>query len=234
MVADHIGRRECALRYSFFLIHVDRHLATGLDEHVLNWLRGSGRNEVAALSAEAWDLFVVVLIHLTSYNALKVTTILEGLVYPTWQYAACLQVSPQGPSLDIILPIINDLCSRLLLGDQTEPLMPPSDVLEFHGLQTERRDVYREPHFAALVTNIPVLVLLEQNTNISEYLRQNSTALREAICRSSVFRLGTYRELDAVHDAFQVVLCNPGVTEDKHEPLVSALKFIFNEGQTGL
>ena len=232
MVAEH-GRRECALRYSFFLIHVDRHLATGLDGHVLDWLRGSGRNEIATLPAEGWELFVVVLIHLTSYNALKVTSILEGLVYPTWQYAANIQVSPQGPSPEFVLPVINDLCSRLLLGDKTEPLMPPSDIVEFHGLQTERRDVYREPYFAVLVTNIPTLVLLEQNSNIPEHLRQNSTALREAICRSSVFRLGTYRELDIVHDAFQVVLSNPDVPEEKHEPLVSALKFIFNEGQTG-
>lgn len=233
MIADPDGRRECALRYSLFLIHVDRHLATGLDKHVLNWLQGSGRNEVAALSPEAWDLFVVVLIHLASYDSLKVTTILEGLIYPTWQYTAGLQVLPQSVPLETMLPIVNNLCACLLLEDKIEAGIPPSDILEFHGLQTGRRDVYREPYFSALVKNIPTLVLLEQNANVPEPLRQSSITLREAICSSSVFRLGTYRELDTVHDAFQVVLCNPDVPEEKHESLVSALKFIFNEGQTG-
>lgn len=233
VIAEPSGRHDCALRYSLFLIHVDRHLASGLDEHVLSWLRGSGKNEVAALSAEAWDLFVVLLLHLASYESLKVTTILEGLVYPSWQYTATLQAHPQGISLDIMLPIVNHLCACLLLESKVEPGVPPTDIMELHGLQTGRRDVYREPYFSALVKNIPTLVLLEQNSNVPESLRQSSCMLREAICSSSVFRLGTYRELDTVHDAFQLVLCNPNVPEEKHESLVSALKFIFNERQTG-
>ena len=233
MVEDPAGRRSCALRYSAFLIQVDRHLATGLDEQVVAWLKGSGKNEVAALSPDAWDLFVVVLMHLASYNSLTVTTILDGLIYPAWQYASRVQTPQQGASLESTLPVVNDLCNRLLLVDWSADGIPPLDYLEFQGLQTGRRDVYREPYFSFLVKNIPTLVLLEQNANVPEPLRQNSSALREALCSSSVFRLGTYRELDAVHDAFQVVLANPAVPEEKHESLISALRFIFNEGHKG-
>ncbi|EKM53974.1 uncharacterized protein PHACADRAFT_196411 [Phanerochaete carnosa HHB-10118-sp] len=231
MIEDPAGRRSCALRYSTFLIHVDRHLATGLDEHVLGWLRGSGKNEVAALSTETWDLFVVVLLHLASSNALAVTSLLEGLVYPAWQTASTLSSPQQGASMEIILPVVNDLCTRLLLIDGTDSEVPPLDFLQYHGLQTGRRDVYRGPYFAALVKIIPTLVLLEHNINIPEHLRQGCGVLRVALCSSSVFRMGTFRELDTVHDAFQAVLANPEVPEEKHEPLIAALKLIFNEGQ---
>lgn len=234
MIVDPDGRRACALRYSSFLIQVDRHLASGLDQHALDWFRGAGRNEVAALSAEAWDLFVVVLMHLVSHDSLTVTTLLEGLVYPAWQLASSTQAAQQVPLLEAMLPIVNDLCSRLLLLDWAEDGLPPSDVLEYQGLQTGRRDVYREPHFSALVKNIPTLVLLEQNTTVPEHLRQGCSALREAICSLSVFRMATYRELDTVHDAFQAALANPEVPEEKHESLIIALKFIFNEGQQGM
>lgn len=233
MIEDPAGRRSCALRYSTFLIHVDRHLATGLDKHALDWLRGSGKNEIAALSPETWDLFVVVLLHLISTNALTVTSILGGLIYPAWQSASTLSSALQGTSLEVILPVVNDLCSRLLLIDDINSDVPPLDFLQHHGLMTGRRDVYREPYFTALVKTIPTLVLLEQNPNIPETLRQGCGALRVALCSSSVFRMGTFRELDCVHDAFQIVLANPDVPEEKRELLISALKLIFNEGQQG-
>lgn len=232
MIEDTAGRRSCALRYSTFLIQVDRHLAIGLDEHALNWLRGSGKNEVVALSTETWDLFVVVLLHLASSNALAVTSILEGLVYPAWQAASAASLQ-QSASLEAILPVVNDLCTRLLLTDSTDSKIPPLDFLQRQGLQTGRRDVYREPYFTALVKTIPTLVLLEHNANIPELLRQGCGVLRVALCGSSVFRMGTYRELDTVHDAFQSMLANPEVPEEKHEPLISALKLMFNEGQQG-
>ncbi|KAJ7251846.1 hypothetical protein B0H12DRAFT_1202710 [Mycena haematopus] len=49
-----------------------QHLPKGLDEEVLQWFVGPGKNEVAALEADAWDV-------------LTTTTILQGLVYPAWQ-----------------------------------------------------------------------------------------------------------------------------------------------------
>jgi mediator of RNA polymerase II transcription subunit 12, fungi type len=233
MVADPAGRRGCALRYSSFLIQVDRHLATGLDEHVLAWLKGSGRNEVAALSTDAWDLFVVVLVHLASHNSLTVTTILEGIVYPAWQVASKIQSPQQGIALESMLPTVDDLCACLLLRDGSSDTVPPLNFLESQGLQTGRRDVYREPHFSSVVRHIPVLVLLEQNANVPEKLRKDCSVLRKEICSSNIFRLATYRELDIVQDAFQVVLANPEVPEEKHEALISALRFIFNEGHEG-
>lgn len=234
MINDLPGRRICALRYASFLTHVDQHIPAGSDSHILAWFLGSGRNEVEALSSEAWDVVTVVLLHLSIYGALATTTILQGLVYPTWQAAAFASSSQQGSSLEVLLGAVIDLCAHLLLKDICGDGYPPVDFFEVHGLHTRRRDVYREPYFSHLVQNIPALVLVEQNLNLSDQLRLASRAFRESLCSTSVFRLGVYRDLDTVHTAFEQMLTNSDVPDDFHEPLVNALRLMFNEGQQGM
>lgn len=233
MVDDVSTRRVCALRYAAFLTHVDQHIPTGSDDHILSWFLGSGRQEVEALSAEAWDVVTVVLIHLSIYGALATTTILQGLVYPVWQMAASTSSAQQGSALEVLLEAVNELCMHLLLKDVTNSEYPPFNVFEVHGLHTRRRDVYREPHFSRLVQNIPALVLSEQNANLPDRSRYAFRSFRESLCCQSVFRLGVFRDLDTVHAAFDKVLANADVAEELHEPLVSALRLMFNEGQQG-
>ncbi|KAH9858392.1 hypothetical protein C2E23DRAFT_767676 [Lenzites betulinus] len=232
MIEDVPGRRACALRYATFLLHVDQHLPRGFDEQIRAWLLGSGRNEVAALSPDAWDIVTVVLLYLICYGALTTTTMLESLIYQVWQTGAGVTSEEQAQALETLLAWCNILFEHLLLRDECGTGLPPVDVFEAQGLQTRRRDVFREPHFSNLVAHFPALVLIEQNRYLPEALRHASMNLRRTICRVSVFRQGIYRDLDAVRLAFEKLL--ESVPDELHEPLVSALRLMLNDpGQDG-
>ncbi|KAI0769653.1 hypothetical protein BD413DRAFT_627402 [Trametes elegans] len=234
MIEDVAGRRACALRYAAFLLHVDQHLPRGFDEQIRAWFLGSGRNEVAALTPDAWAVLTVVLLFLVCYGALTTTTVLESLVYPVWQAGAGVAAEEQAQGLEPLLTSVNTLFEHLLLRDECGTGLPPVDVFEAQGLQTRRRDVFREPHFCSLVANFPALVLIEQNRYLPEALRAASMAMRRTICRVSVFRQGIYRDLDAVRLAFEKLLESQSVPDELHEPLVSALRLMLNDpGQDG-
>lgn len=233
MLADLSDRRVCALRYGAFLVHVDQHMAAGLDEQILTWFQGSGRNEIAALTAEAWDVVIVVLLYLSIHGALSTTTILEGLIYPVWQIGTTIMKTEQPFPFETLLTAVNDLCARLLLNKECKGDFPPANFFEARGLYARRRDVYREPYFAFLVQHIPTLVLVEQNLSLTDTLRQSSLSLREGICRAKVFRQGIYRDLDTVHRAFQNLLEKQDVSGELHERLVNALRLMLNDGFEG-
>ncbi|KAH9894990.1 hypothetical protein C8Q73DRAFT_745370 [Cubamyces lactineus] len=234
MMGDVSERRACALRYATFLLHVDQHLPRGFDEQIRAWFLGSGRNEVAALTPDAWDVVTVVLLYLICYGALTTTTILESLIYQVWQAGANVTSEEQAQSLETLLSSVNTLFEHLLLRDECGTGLPPVDVFEAQGLQTRRRDVFREPHFSSLVANFPALVLIEQNRYLPEALRAASTTLRRTICRVNVFRQGIYRDLDAVRLAFERLLESQNIPDELHEPLVSALRLMLNDpGQDG-
>ena len=229
MIADVDGRRACALKYAQFLWQIDQHLPQGFDCHVLEWFLGSGKNEAAALSIDVWDIVMVVLLQLCIYGALTTTTILQGLIYPVWQSAATASTAEQGQGLEVLLSAVNTLFEHLLLKDECGPGLPPSDIFEAQGLQTRRRDVFRAPHFSKLVDNLPALVLVEHNHFLSDTSRQGSRALRESVCRFSVFRLGVYRDLDAVRYAFEKLLESRTVSEELHADLVTALRLMLRD-----
>ncbi|KAG6857783.1 hypothetical protein H0H87_004199 [Tephrocybe sp. NHM501043] len=207
MTSDEAGRRVCALRYGVFLWHVDQHLALGLDGEVLRWFLGPGRNEVAALNSEAWDVLIVVLLYLSVHGALKTTTILQGLVYPAWQQAANTTVELSFPTIETFLRSANDICRRLLLSDDINDNLPPADLFEIH---------------------IPVLICLENNLLISEELRADSTSLRLLMSQNEGFRQGAYRNLDAIREAFELSLHH---LEDSngtlHKRIVAGLRILL-------
>ncbi len=234
MFPDVSARRTCALRYGAFLMHVDQHLPRGFDEQIRSWLLGSGRNEIAALTTETWDVVTVVLLYLACYGALTTTTILEALVFEVWQAGANVSSEEQGQQLEILLISVNGLFEHLLLLDECGAGLPPADVFEAQGLQTRRRDVFREPHFSLLVANFPALVLIEQNRCFSETLRAASTTLRRTICRVNVFRQGIYRDLDAVRLTFEKLLESQNISDDLHGPLVEALRLMLNDAGQGM
>ncbi|OJT09261.1 Mediator of RNA polymerase II transcription subunit 12 [Trametes pubescens] len=233
MIEDVAGRRACALRYATFLLHVDQHLPRGLDEQIRSWfLAPLGRSEVAALTPETWDVVTVVLLYLICYGALTTTTMLESLIYNEWEEGAKVTSDEKAQARETLLTWSNTLFEHLLLRDECGTGLPPVDVFEAQGLQTRRRDVFREPYFSNLVVRFPDLVLIEQNRYLPEALRQATTNLRRTICRVSVFRQGIYRDLDSVRLAFEERL-NPQ-NDELHEPLVSALRLMLNDpGQDG-
>ncbi|KAJ3781694.1 hypothetical protein GGU10DRAFT_98188 [Lentinula aff. detonsa] len=230
VTADITERRSCALRYGVFLYHVNRHLANGLDEQVLGWFLGRGKDEVAVLSQDVWDIVKVVLLYLVVQGALRTTTILEGLVWPAWLLAASLS-NDQGPALEVHLGAANDLCRRLLLAeDCSSDMIPPTNLLEVHCIRTRRQDVYREPYFPSMIANIPILVSLENNTHVSEHLRQDAQEIRQSLCEDKSFRQGIFRNLNAVRVAFEQSM---QIAEENGEnifkPFIAALSMILGE-----
>lgn len=230
---DISDRRIAALRYGAFLTYIEHHLPSGLDEPVLQWFSGPGGAEMRDLNAESWDVVTIVFLYLIVHGALSTVAVLHGLIYPSWKAGAGADTIAGGSSLETLLLAVDDISKRLLLSTECGHECPPTDFFEARGLQTRRREVYREPHFASLVQHIPFLVLLEENINIPVSARQASSRFRQAICNTSIFRQGVYRDLDTVNLAFEKVLEDDNVCTQVHEALIKALNLVLNEGSPG-
>ena len=235
LIPDIKARRACALRYANFLLHVDEHLPNGFDDQVLRWFLGPGRSEIMVLNPEAWDVFMVVILYLSVHGALKTTTVLTGLIYPAWQLGASTSGGHQGQSLEIFLQTSNVIFEILLIREESNgPDMPPVDLFDLQRIRTRRQDVYREPHFSALVSNIPTLIAIEKNTSVSEDLRRASTALRLALCADGGFCQGAHRNLDAIREAFEQPLNSDAVSDEFREALIEALCLVLWESHEGM
>ncbi|KAJ7755754.1 hypothetical protein DFH07DRAFT_490213 [Mycena maculata] len=228
MTPDMSNRKICALRYGAFLWHVDQHLPKGLDEEVLQWFLGPGKNEVAALEADAWEVLTVVLLHLSVHGALQTTTILQGLVYPAWQLGASASTE-QGQSREVLLRAVNALFQQLLLRDDGGSEIIPVDLLELQRIRTRRQAVYREPHFLLLVSSIPLLVSLESNEHLSQEIRKDFASLRLTLSEHDDFRHGAFRNLDAIRETFEQSLLVEEVNENRAKSMVGALRVLLSD-----
>jgi mediator of RNA polymerase II transcription subunit 12 len=237
MTQDVDARRACALRYGCFLWRIDQHLPRGLDGDVLQWFLGPGKSEVVALSADAWDVLSVVLLYLVVNDALKTTTIMEGLVYPAWQLGAA-GTSDQVHVLETYLYAANKLCSHLLLQDDGgNNSMPPIDLSEAQSIRTRCQAVYDKPHFPLLVASIPTLISLENNQDVPEALRNESTSLRCRLCQGSGFRQGAYRNLDLIREAFEsspYLIDSYPSSESLSKRTVAGLRMILCDSREGI
>ncbi|KAJ7124966.1 hypothetical protein C8R44DRAFT_127826 [Mycena epipterygia] len=230
MTPDTSNRRICALRYGAFLWHVDQHLPKGLDEEVLQWFLGPGKNEVAALEADAWDVLTIVLLHLSVHGALQTTTILQGLVYPAWQLGASASNVQQGQSREVLLRAVNALFQQLLLQEDGGPeSVPPVGLLELQRIRTRRQAVYQEPHFPFLVSSIPLLVSLESNENLSQDIRKDLALLRLTLSEHDDFRHGAFRNLDAIRETFEHSLQVEEADENRAKSMVGALRVLLSD-----
>jgi mediator of RNA polymerase II transcription subunit 12 len=232
LTSEKTSREACALQYGTFLLHVDQHLPSGLDAQILDWFVGTGKNEVAALSSEAWDVLAFVLVFLAIHGAVTITTILQGLVYPAWQLAVAGQ---SGNPSATFLAAVHQITKRLLLqGDESATDPPVRDLLDDQRLRTRRLDVFREPHFSLLTASIPTLVLIENNPAISEDLRASSRSLRLALCHCPEFHEGVNRNLVAVHDAFEKSLQSEENAGGNGDCIIDALRWIWYDSHPGI
>ncbi|KAF9528525.1 hypothetical protein CPB83DRAFT_314750 [Crepidotus variabilis] len=198
MTLEAEARSACALRYGSFLWKVDQHLPNGLDGDILAWFTGPGRAELAGLSVEVWDVLKTVLLYLAVHGGVKTTTVLTGVVYPAWQMGGSGNVPEQQ------LAAANSLCCDMLLNEEGRVGdMPPTNLFEVQYIQTNRQSVFCEPNFSALVASIPALISLENNKDIPDQLRSDSTSLRGKLCHDPGFRQGAYRDLDIIRHAFE-------------------------------
>ncbi len=231
MNPDAAQQKACALRYGIFLWQVDQHLPHGLDGDVQRWFAGPGRNEIAALSADAWDVVTVVLLYLCVHGALKTTTILTGVVYPAWQLGA----TESTPDIHVFLNAANNLFQQLLLQENLNPSgIPPVDLFDFQCLRTRRRTVYEEPHFSSLVTSIPLLIYLENKSDVPQDIRTEFTSLRHRLCHDTQFRQGAYRNLDVIRAAFEnCPYLSETSSTDLGQPTIVGLRTILGENVDG-
>ncbi len=231
MTPEESGRRDCALRYAHFLCHIDQHLPSGLDDEVLRWFLGPGKHEVAMLSPETWDIATVLLLFLVVRGALKTTTIMTGLVYPAWQLGASASTPQQASQMELFLAAANNLVKVLLLCEEgTAAAMPPADIFDIQRLRTRKQDVYCDPHFPVLVTNIPIIVSLENNELIPETLRAEVKTIRHCLYEDNNFRQGTFRNLDALRTAFEHAMnLLENTSPEVGDRTMAALRMIFSE-----
>ncbi|KAF7301177.1 Med12 domain-containing protein [Mycena indigotica] len=221
------GQRARAVRYGVFLWHINEHLPRGLDDQVLKWFLGSGKNEVGGLGADAWTVLTTVLLHLAINGALQATTILEGLIYPTWQLGATVSSSQEGQSRQVLLHAINSLFEQLLfqhdVGNETMTL------LESQRMQTRRQAVYEDPHFSLLITTIPLLVSLESNGYLSQDIRAAFTSLRLTLSSHHNFRQAAFGNLDAIRETFNQSLAEDELDDNRAKVMVAALRELLSE-----
>ncbi|KAG8221691.1 hypothetical protein J3R82DRAFT_1977 [Butyriboletus roseoflavus] len=233
MTDDVLKRHMIALQYAQFLLHVDQHLPSGIDEQVLRWFLGTGKGEILALTVDAWDVCTVVLLFLCAHGALPSTTILRGLVYPAWTQLAKI-MSEHAQSLTTYIQSANALFDCLIL--RAEPQISSTlgnTLLDVHRFYTRRQDAFSELHFSFLAAEMPTLVSIEHNVFVPQHLRDMAKDLRVRTCESRQFRFAAYRDLDVIRRAFEQPIQSGSIDETLFEPLVNALKVILSDSSEG-
>lgn len=230
-ISDVAEQRVYTLRFASFLLHVDLHSADGIDGHILEWFAGPGLDEVKPLSYESWNVINIVLLHLAVHGAVKIATLLHGIVYPAWKIGSLVESQEQFEENQVFLRAANTLC-RLLLVEQitvSENDLPPSDLMEMQRLKTRRRDVCADGNFQILVENVPALVFIEHNEHVEGTFRDQVAELRCSLFCKDNFRLGAARNVGTVVGAFANPMYPKALQESMHDPLIRALRLIFND-----
>ena len=143
MSEDHERRHMYALRYGQFLLSVDHHFPGGIDNDVLQWLIGTGKNEVLGLTPETWEVLRVVLLFLCVHGALSTTTLLRGLVYPAWQLGANAGPPYHPQTMEEFIKAARNLFDALVLQEECviSPIIP-QELLDAQRIHTRRQDAF--------------------------------------------------------------------------------------------
>ncbi|KIY71093.1 hypothetical protein CYLTODRAFT_419101 [Cylindrobasidium torrendii FP15055 ss-10] len=226
-------RRACALRYADFLLHIDEHNSTAMDDAVLKWFSSTaGRQEFSELTADVWDGFAILLLSLVVRGILRATTIMQGLVYPVWQLCASVGAAQYTEQMDVCISAANYLAKILLLSQEGLGDIPPVDMFDIQRLQARRADVYSDDmQFKSLVESIPIMVSVENNEVVRAELREDMKTMRLQLCEDDGFREGTFRNLEAVREAFEDAMKSlESTSPDVGDRTMNALQTIFSSG----
>lgn len=237
LAVDLVSAQDRAFCYAEFLLHVDQHLADGLDPHIDSWLEEVGTSELIAIDSEAWDSVIFTLLYLVVHGALTATAVLKRLVYPLWQHALEVFEGPERANEqtpEVYLRAAHDVFARLLLNTACTPDgIPPNTFIDLQRIATRRQDVFRKESLRDLVSQMPTLVFLEKSRGVSTELGELSGAIRGAVCEVPAFRQGVYRDLNAVRDAFERTLKLNTLDEVLLDHLMDALRLILNVAKAG-
>ncbi|CAE6538597.1 unnamed protein product [Rhizoctonia solani] len=228
---DH-QKSEIASRYVTFLVKLSSHIHSGLDSYMREWL-STGTNDL--LGAEhVYDLLELVLLRLVLAGVLSPSTILQGLVYPTWSLASGL--SEPRPSVSRLAELANDLAERLIATDDvpsTPSLLPPTTLPEVFELSARRLPASNNAAFLAFINKFPSLVAMEIQPHLAEPIQASSRALRIMLVNQPQMATLSSRYMDVVRDSF-LKPAGLVLNERLELLLVSVLKGIVNGGWTGL
>ncbi|VDC06366.1 unnamed protein product [Peniophora sp. CBMAI 1063] len=232
-----VSAQDRAFCYADFMLHIDQHLAKGLDPVIADWLTQCGTLELVVIDSEAWDSVIFTLLYLVVHGALTATTVLAHLVYPLWKRALEVfnghQPKENEQPPEVYLRAAHDVFARLLLNTACTPDgIPPNTFIDLQRIATRRQDVFRTEHLKPLVSQIPTLVFLEKSRGVSGELGELSGAIRGAVCEVPAFRQGVYRDLHAVRGAFEGALELNSLDEALIDHLMDALRLILNVAKT--
>ncbi|KAH7339351.1 hypothetical protein B0J17DRAFT_705466 [Rhizoctonia solani] len=227
-----LQKSEIASRYVAFLVKLSSHILSGLDSYMREWL-STGANDL--LGAEhIYDLLELVLLRLVLAGVLSPSTILEGLVYPTWSLASGLQ-EPK-PSVSRLAELANDLAERLIVADDvpsTPSILPPVTLPEVLELSARRLPASNNAAFLAFINKFPCLVAMEIQPHLGESIQASSRALRIMLVNQPEMATLSSRYMDVVRDSF-LKPAGLVLNERLELLLVSVLKGIVNGGWTGV
>ncbi|KAF8621541.1 hypothetical protein AX15_007713 [Amanita polypyramis BW_CC] len=224
------ARHKYALSYGTFLWHIDQHLATGLDGDVLHWLTGPGQSQMPNFSPQMWDILSIILVYLVAYRALRITTIMSGLVFPAWQQGASLEDEEPDPEGYIVkyVQAASKVCGILLLHQNHSDDLLPLEINRTQCLESRQQTVYSEPFFLTFITKIPVLIQLENNAHLSQEIRLQIGGLRQKLCQEEAFRRGAYRNLDGTREAFEHSFIFSESKGDLGKNLIAGLRHVLS------
>ncbi|KAG9119415.1 RNA polymerase II mediator complex subunit [Ceratobasidium sp. 392] len=225
-------KSEIAARYVTFLVRLNEHIVSGLDTCMREWFI-AGLNDMLG-AEQAHSMLALVFLKLVLAGVLSPSTILEGLVYPTWNLAASLEET--RPPVIVLAGLVNDLAERLLVVDDvpsSPSSLPPSTLIEVLGLGARRLPASDNAPFLVLINRFPCLVAMEINPHLSDTVRQSSKALRILLVNQPQIVTLSSRYMDVVRDSFLKPI-GLVLTERLELLLVSVLKAIVNGGCTGL
>lgn len=234
-------RYQCAFRYSQLLLHVDEHSADGIDVDAMKWLVGLGQNEIINMTAEAWEICIVVFIQLVVNGALKITSLLHGVIYPAWVRAAQVDSAVKWTSAALTLQSANTLFGTLLLQwketicTEYSPIgLPPTNLSDMQRLRARRGEVYLEANFRRLVEMLPALVLVQNNSFVEQSFRTQAQEVITGICSSSEFCLATQKYFNAVLVTFEKALEPGRFPEEMRDSLMATLHLVFSNDSQGM
>ncbi|KAB5588281.1 Med12 domain containing protein [Ceratobasidium theobromae] len=224
-------KSEIATRYVTFLVKISDHIASGLDNCLREWF-STGMNDLLS-TEQAHDILALVFLRLVLAGVLAPSTILEGLVYPTWDLAAGLQ-EPK-PAVSCLAELANDLTERLLVTDDvpsSASLLPPSTLSEVLELSARRLPASDNASFLTFINKFPCLVAMEIQPHVGDAVRESSKGLRILLVNQPQLVTLSSRYMDVVRDSF---LKPTGLvlTERLELLLTSVLKGIVNGGCVG-
>ncbi|KAJ1304311.1 hypothetical protein OPQ81_005471 [Rhizoctonia solani] len=227
-----IQKSEIASRYVAFLVKLSSHIISGLDSYMREWLSTATNDLLGA--EQIYDLLELVFLRLVLAGVLSPSTILEGLVYPTWSLASGIQ-EPK-PSVSRLAELANDLAERLIVTDDVPSapsLLPPSTLAEVLELSARRLPASNNASFLAFINKFPCLVAMEIQPHIGETVQASSRALRIMLVNQPQLATLSSRYMDVVRDSF-LKPAGLVLNERLELLLVSVLKGIVNGGCTGL